>query len=48
MAGNGKYTFANGEYYSGEFANNMFNGQGTYVINDNKYTGTWTNNAYNK
>lgn len=48
MSGKGTYTFANGDTYIGEFSNNKFNGQGTYTQNNNKYTGTWSNNEYKK
>ena len=48
MSGYGTYTFKNGETYVGNFSDNKFNGQGTYTIGDKKYTGTWTNNEYNK
>lgn len=48
MSGQGTYTFSNGDIYVGEFSNNKFNGQGTYTTGNNKYTGTWTNNNYQK
>ena len=48
MSGQGKYTFKNGDTYSGEFSDNQFNGQGTYTMNGKTYTGTWKNNEYKK
>ena len=39
---NGKYTFATGEVYEGEFSNGRFNGTGTYLFSDGaSYSGGW-------
>jgi TPR repeat protein len=42
--GQGKYTYTNGETYSGDFKNSMREGHGTYIYADgSKYVGEWKN-----
>ena len=35
--GKGKYTWANGDYYEGEFKNDHYNGKGKYMWANGKY-----------
>ena len=44
--GNGKMTYASGNYYEGQWANNKRNGQGTmfWLTSDEKYEGNWEDN----
>jgi hypothetical protein len=47
-AGNGLYTFTNGEKYIGAFKDNNFNGKGTFILNDGtNYSGEWKNSKLN-
>ncbi|PIP71757.1 MAG: phosphatidylinositol-4-phosphate 5-kinase, partial [Nitrospinae bacterium CG22_combo_CG10-13_8_21_14_all_47_10] len=42
--GKGKYLYANGDRYQGEFQNDLPNGQGVYILaNGNVYSGLWEN-----
>ena len=49
MHGQGTYFyFKEGDKYTGEWKDNLKNGQGTYTwSNANKYTGEWQNNNSN-
>jgi hypothetical protein len=44
--GNGKMTYASGNYYEGQWASNKRNGQGTmfWLTSDEKYEGNWEDN----
>jgi hypothetical protein len=43
--GTGTYTWQNGEYYTGEFKNNMMDGRGTYYWTSGRsYEGTFKEN----
>ena len=42
--GNGKYVWADGSSYIGEFKDNAFNGKGKYIWENNReYEGEWVN-----
>ena len=42
LHGQGKYYYANGDFYQGEFLNDLPHGQGVYVLaNGNIYSGVW-------
>ncbi len=44
MSGNGKYTFYNGEYYEGQWKNDVRQGQGLYhYANGAQFEGQWKN-----
>lgn len=44
--GEGKMTYASGNFYEGQWANNKRNGQGTmhWLSSDEKYEGNWEDN----
>ena len=44
--GQGKMTYATGNYFEGEWSNNQRNGEGTmyWLTSNEKYTGNWDNN----
>ena len=45
--GKGKYIFANGDIYEGDFVNSKMSGQGTYTYkNGDIYIGQWKNGSY--
>ena len=46
--GKGKYVYANGDIYEGDFVNGKREGQGTYTNKyGNYYTGEWKNDKQN-
>ena len=46
--GNGKYIWENGEYYIGQFKNDLRNEKGTYYYSNGKikYEGDWINDKF--
>ena len=47
--GQGSYTYASGDTYTGAFKDGEFNGQGTKTAKDGtvRYTGEWKDGLYN-
>jgi len=46
LHGQGKYSYANGDVYRGEFLNDLPHGHGVYVLaNGNVYSGNWENGS---
>jgi len=43
LHGQGKRTFANGEYYEGNWLNDSLEGLGSYVTNFGSYSGSFHN-----
>lgn len=43
----GEYVFATGDRYEGEFANNVFDGEGSYTwVDGANYAGGWRGGRY--
>jgi len=41
MFGDGDFQFKEGVFYDGEWKNNKPHGEGTFIIDDEKYEGEW-------